>query len=71
MRYKQALANFPLIREELTPEEEAEVKQIKLACYLNLALCNLKKPGRETKVIHNCNDALAIDPNNVKVKDYL
>lgn len=43
------------------------MKQIKLACYLNLALCHLKKPGREDKVIHNCDDALAIDPNNVKV----
>jgi len=66
VRYKQALANFPMIREELTAEEEAEVKQIKLACYLNLAFCYLKRAGNEAKVIQNCDEALALDAKNVK-----
>jgi len=66
IRYRQALSNFPLIREPFTPEEENEVKQIKLACYLNLALCYLKSPGKETKVIQNCDEALTLEPNNVK-----
>ena len=67
VRYKQALTNFSLIREELTEAEQEEVKEIKLACYLNLALCYLKNPGREIKVIQNCQEALALDPSNQKV----
>ena len=67
VRYKQALANFSQIREELTEEEEKQATLIKLGCYLNMALCYLKSPGREAKVIQNCEEALALDGENVKV----
>jgi len=46
-------------------EEEAFIKSAKLMCYLNIAACNLKMKEYQTSV-EACNEALILDPNNVK-----
>jgi tetratricopeptide (TPR) repeat protein len=50
---------------DLTKEDEAEVKALKLALYLNLASCYIKMENWEN-VLRNCTDALSLDDKNVK-----
>ena len=67
VRYNQALVALQSIREDPSEEELQTINGIKVACYLNIAFCFLKKEGMEQKVIYNCNEALSIDAKNVKV----
>lgn len=45
--------------------EQGKIEALKLVCYLNLAACNLKLNNART-AIDACNEALKLDPNNVK-----
>ena len=45
--------------------ENSKMAQQKIMCYLNLAACNLKLQNART-AIDACNEALKLDPNNVK-----
>jgi len=63
-RYQKALAHCAKFF-DLSGEDEAEVKAMKLSLYLNLATCYIKLEVWE-QVIRNCEDALNIDPVNVK-----
>ena len=45
--------------------EQEKIESSKLLCYLNLAACNLKLNNSKT-ALDACNEALKIDPKNVK-----
>lgn len=47
-------------------ETARELRQLKLQLYSNLAMCDLKAQDW-SQAIHNCNEALKIDQNNIKV----
>lgn len=55
----------PLDEEDIN-ETAKELRQLKLQLYSNLAMCDLKAQDW-SQAIHNCNEALKIDPNNIKV----
>lgn len=46
-------------------DDEEERKQLLLAAYLNMAICNLKL-DKPTLAIRNCDDALTLDPKSSK-----
>merc|ERR1712146_139685 len=50
---------------DLTPEDEVEVRNIKLSLYLNLAMCYIKMESWD-RVSENCKHALDIDPKSAK-----
>merc|ERR1711871_192120 len=50
---------------DLSPDDEQEVKAVKLSLYLNLAQCYIKLENYDN-VIRNCDEALSIEPNNAK-----
>ena len=47
-------------------ETSRELKQLKVQLYSNLAMCHLKAENW-SETITNCNEALKIDPNNIKI----
>lgn len=49
-----------------TPEEMAQIRELKLAHHCNLAMCHMKHGPKLQKARDNCTKALAIDPDNVK-----
>jgi len=51
---------------QVTPEEMAQIRELKLAHYCNLAMCHMKHGPKYLKARDNCTKALAIDPDNVK-----
>jgi len=53
------------VTEEVTPEEHAEVLDLRLACYLNQAMCSLAQEAW-LDAIDYCTRALEVDPNSVK-----
>lgn len=63
-RYQKALTHAAKFF-DLSKEDEAEVRTLKLSLYLNLASCYIKMENWE-QVLRNCTDALAIDENSVK-----
>uniref|UniRef100_K3WIG2 Uncharacterized protein n=1 Tax=Globisporangium ultimum (strain ATCC 200006 / CBS 805.95 / DAOM BR144) TaxID=431595 RepID=K3WIG2_GLOUD len=64
MRYVKALSHASKFF-DLNEKDVEEVNKLKLSLYLNLAQCYLKMESWG-KVIANCKDALAIDPQNAK-----
>ncbi len=48
-----------------TEDEQSKINSFKLLCYLNLAACNLKL-GNSRTAVDSCNEALRLDPTNVK-----
>lgn len=50
----------------VTAEEMAQIKELKLAHFCNLAMCHLKQGPNLQKAKTNCTKALALDPKNVK-----
>merc|ERR1712146_468486 len=48
---------------DLSPDDEQEVKAVKLSLYLNLAQCYIKLENYDN-VIRNCDEALSIEPKN-------
>jgi Tfp pilus assembly protein PilF len=60
----QATSKMPAESDE-EKTKKAELKQMLLVSYLNLALCYLKKMKLK-ECIANCDNALKIDPKNVK-----
>lgn len=50
---------------DLSPDDEVEVKQVKLSLYLNLAQCYIKLENWDS-TLRNCDEALTIDSNNPK-----
>ncbi len=63
-RYSKALTHCTKFF-DLSADDEAEVKQLKISLYLNIALCYLKMEKNE-QVLNNCNHALELDPRNPK-----
>ncbi|CAI5737506.1 unnamed protein product [Hyaloperonospora brassicae] len=63
-RYVKALAHASKFF-DLSESDTKEVNAIKLSLYLNLAQCYLKMENY-TKVVGNCNEALALDAKSVK-----
>jgi Tfp pilus assembly protein PilF len=63
-RYHKALTHSTKFF-DLSPEDEKEVKAVKLSLYLNLALCYMKMDNWH-QVQVNSEEALAIDPQNAK-----
>ncbi|OQR82163.1 hsp70 [Thraustotheca clavata] len=63
-RYVKALTHASKFF-DLSPEDAAEVKSVKLSLYLNLAQCYLKMEAYQ-KAVSNCKDALDLDGNNTK-----
>lgn len=63
-RYQKALTHAAKFF-DLTPEDENEVKALRLALYCNLASCYIKLENWE-QVERNCNDALKLDAKCVK-----
>jgi peptidyl-prolyl isomerase D len=51
----------------LSDADDGRIKQAKLPCYSNAAMCHLKLPNQSTEALTACEKALAIDPQNVKV----
>ena len=67
-RYNKALTHAAKFV-DLSPDQVEEVNAIKLSCHLNIAACWLKITDAEnylSQAIRSCDDALAIDENNVK-----
>jgi len=62
--YKEALDYFAVVW-DLTSDEKEQIKQLKLSCYNNCAACYLKL-NNTPEVIAQCNNAIDIDPDNVK-----
>lgn len=63
-RYQKALSHCAKFY-DLSPEDEQEVKTLKLSLYLNLATCYIKLENWE-HVLNFCNDALKLDGKNIK-----
>merc|ERR1719231_556012 len=63
-RYHKALTHASKFF-DLSPDDENEVKAVKLSLYLNLAQCYIKLENFDN-VIRNCDEALSIEPNNAK-----
>uniref|UniRef100_A0AAV1UXY2 Uncharacterized protein n=1 Tax=Peronospora matthiolae TaxID=2874970 RepID=A0AAV1UXY2_9STRA len=63
-RYVKALTHASKFF-DLSESDTKEVNAIKLSLYLNLAQCYLKMENY-TKVVGNCNEALALDAQSVK-----
>lgn len=63
-RYHKALTHASKFF-DLTPEDEKEVKALKISLYLNLAQCYLKM-AQPDQALNNCNFALELDPRNPK-----
>jgi len=63
-RYHKALTHASKFF-DLSPDDEQEVKAVKLSLYLNLAQCYIKLENFDN-VIRNCDEALSIEPNNAK-----
>ncbi|CAG9324360.1 unnamed protein product [Blepharisma stoltei] len=66
--YREALSYIeddPLDQEDVN-ETSRELKTLKTQLYSNLAICNVKL-GEWGEAINNCNEALKIEPNNIKV----
>lgn len=63
-RYHKALSHAAKFF-DLSKEDEAEVNALKTTLYINLATCYIKLCSWE-QVLRNCNEALALDPNNAK-----
>ena len=63
-RYAKALTHCTKFF-DLSPEEEKEVKDVKLSLYLNIALAYIKLEKLDN-ALQNCNDALMLDESNVK-----
>jgi len=52
----------------VTPEEMAQIRELKVAHHCNLAMCHMKHGPKLQKAKENCTKALAIDANNVKAR---
>ncbi|RLN72219.1 hypothetical protein BBJ28_00000537 [Nothophytophthora sp. Chile5] len=63
-RYVKALSHSAKFF-DLSEADQTEVDALKLSLYLNLAQCYLKMENW-SKTVANCQDALALDPKNVK-----
>jgi tetratricopeptide (TPR) repeat protein len=63
-RYHKALSHCAKFF-DLSKEDEEEIRQMKLTLYLNIASCYIKL-SQWDQVFRNCEDALSIDPVNVK-----
>ncbi len=63
-RYSMALTHCTKFF-DLSPEDETEVKALKVTLYLNIAMCYLKM-GKNDQVINNCDHALALDSRSAK-----
>jgi tetratricopeptide (TPR) repeat protein len=63
-RYHKALTHSAKFF-DLSPEDEVEVKSLKISLHLNLASCYLKMENIEP-MMRNIEDAIALDPNNAK-----
>merc|ERR1719375_737755 len=50
----------------VTAKEMAQIKELKLAHFCNLAMCHLKQGPNLQKARTNCSKALELDPKNVK-----
>ena len=46
--------------------EMAQIRELKIAHFCNLAMCHMKHGPKYAKAKDNCTKALAIDPDNVK-----
>jgi len=64
LRWTQALGYFESVW-DLSEDQKKEINEIKLPCYLNLAMCFLKLKKYE-KARDNCTEALKIEGENVK-----
>lgn len=67
-RYAQALAALDKLTEadNVTPEEQAGVDALRVTLYVNSAIALQKHGAALTRVIDNCDKALALDPRCVK-----
>ena len=63
-RYHKALTHASKFF-DLSPDDEQEVKAVKLSLYLNLAQCYIKLENFDN-VIRNCDEALSLEDNNAK-----
>jgi len=63
-RYSKALTHAAKFF-DLSPEDEQEVKDVKLSLYLNLSMCYIKMSNWD-QVMRNTGEALTLDPNNAK-----
>ena len=63
-RYHKALTHAAKFF-DLKPDDEAEVKNIKLSLYLNLAMCYIKMESWD-RVTENCKHALDLEPKSAK-----
>jgi len=63
-RYVKALSHASKFF-DLSPDDEKEVKEVKISLYMNLAKCYLKMDNLD-KMLSNCNDALSYDAENAK-----
>lgn len=50
----------------VSPEEMAQIRELKVAHFCNLAMCHMKHGPKYAKAKDNCTKALALDPDNVK-----
>lgn len=64
-RYVSAVSLADEVYDSVTDEEKAELKELKVSSFLNLAMCCLKL-NESTKAIDMCKKVLELDPNNVK-----
>ncbi|KAL3804156.1 hypothetical protein HJC23_013675 [Cyclotella cryptica] len=63
-RYAKALSHCNKFF-DLSPDDEVEVKEVKLSLHVNMALSFIKLEKLDN-AFQSCNEALAIDPKNVK-----
>jgi len=50
----------------VSPEEMAQIRELKVVHHCNLAICQMKHGPKYSKAKDNCTKALAIDGNNIK-----
>jgi tetratricopeptide (TPR) repeat protein len=53
---------------EVSPQEMAQISELKVAHHSNLAMCHMKQGLNYAKARDNCTKALLIDPDNVKAR---
>lgn len=63
-RYHKSLTHIAKFF-DLSPDDEIEVKNLKITLHLNLATCYLKMENMD-QMLRNVEDAMALDPNNPK-----
>jgi tetratricopeptide (TPR) repeat protein len=66
LSYHKSLLYLRAVTSNSSNEHKSKVKQLRIACYLNLAAAQLREGRNLEKVVKYCNEVLQAEPGNVK-----